>query len=512
MSAVITDKFRISNADNFVQSVLDSSNNYYVFLGLSNPTSGSKFGRTGDWETNTPSPTDNLQYLSHYKDTILFGKKVNSSNVRRAVRKVQWTSNKKYDMYRHDYSGTNLSPNKSSARLYDADYYVITSEFRVYICLDNGSSGSNPTGNPSKDEPSSTGLEPFTGPTNDGYVWKYLFTVNPSDIEKFDSTEFITLPNNWSTSDDFKAVRENGDSVLNNNQLKTVYIENGGSGYPYTGSQTFNILGDGTGATVSLTFNSSGTITDATIITGGTGYTYGIVDLKISAAPTEKAKLIPIIPPSRGHGYNIYEELGSDRVLLYGKFSSETGGKEFPDDSKFAQIGLLKNPEQSTSTNLFTEDTFSGLKALRLSSAPGPGSEPEIGDVITQTVTDGIAKGYVASYDSETRVLKYYQDRSLYFSNGIDQEDSTTTSTDSKVLEFGGTNVISPLNVTIDQTQDSSTLTVGSKNIDLGLNFQDGVANSEINNNTGQLLYIDNRKLISRDPNQKEEIKIILEF
>ena len=72
MAAVITDQFRISNADNFVSSV--SSSNYYVVLGLANPDSATtKFGRVNGWDSNTPNPTDNLQYLSHYRDTILFG-------------------------------------------------------------------------------------------------------------------------------------------------------------------------------------------------------------------------------------------------------------------------------------------------------------------------------------------------------------------------------------------------------------------------------------------------------
>ena len=44
-----------------------------------------------------------------------------------------------------------------------------------------------------------------------------------------------------------------------------------------------------------------------------------------------------------------------------------------------------------------------------------------VGDKIFQTVTGGTggvigtAVGYVASYDTETKVLKYFVDRSLYF-------------------------------------------------------------------------------------------------
>ena len=97
----------------------------------------------------------------------------------------------------------NPSPNTGSTRLYDANYYVLNSDFRVYICLSNGSSGDNIKGNGSQDEPTFVDTEPSeAGSSGDGYIWKYLFTVSPSDVIKFDSTEYITVPNDWLTSTD----------------------------------------------------------------------------------------------------------------------------------------------------------------------------------------------------------------------------------------------------------------------------------------------------------------------
>ena len=55
-----------------------------------------------------------------------------------------------------------------------------------------------------------------------------------------------------------------------------------------------------------------------------------------------KAKLIPIIPPSRGHGFDLYKELGTDKLLVYARFDDST--KDFPTDTKFAQISNIKNP------------------------------------------------------------------------------------------------------------------------------------------------------------------------
>ena len=75
---------------------------------------------------------------------------------------------------------TNLSPVTKSSRLYDSNYYVINSEYKVYVCIDNGSSGINTTGNASLDEPTFTDLEPTAaGVSGDGYVWKYLFQCFP---------------------------------------------------------------------------------------------------------------------------------------------------------------------------------------------------------------------------------------------------------------------------------------------------------------------------------------------
>lgn len=524
MAAIVTDQFRIANANNFIDSILDANNSYYVFLGLSNPGTTSSpvgFGRNASWgdvPSNPPSPVDNQQYLSHYRNTSLFGKKLNSSNVRRIIRKVSWTSNTKYDMYRHDYSVYNLSPNSQSARLYDTNYYVVNSEFKVYICIYNGSHGdiggsSELLGKTSQDEPTFTDLEPSAaGISGDGYIWKYLFTISPSDIVKFDSTEYIVVPNDWTTSTNFEiqSVRDAGDSNINNNQIKTVYIENGGSGV-YTAG-TYDIKGDGSGAKVNIEVNTAANITKATVVSGGSGYTFGIIDFGHAETDTisNPAKLIPIIPPSRGHGYDVYNELGADKVLVYSRFDDST--KDFPTDTKFAQVGIVKNPEKYSSAGIiFTGNDYSSLGAIKLDNTFS--GSPTVGAAITQSTDNGTARGYIASYDTETRVLKYYQDRSLNFANTLDQTDRNDVTAKANVVSFASTtNTITPISGSVDINFSGITTTIGSKQVSLGVTFSGGVANPEINKNTGDIIYIDNRSLVTRDSRQKEDIKIILEF
>jgi hypothetical protein len=101
----------------------------------------------------------------------------------------------------------------------------------------------------------------------------------------------------------------------------------------------------------------------------------------------------------------------------------------------------------------------------------------------------------------------------LYFGNNIDQTDYNTVTSDSKVLSFsssGGS--ITPFAGSIDTTLNSNKVPVGGKIIDLGVTFTAGLANPEINKKTGDIIYIDNRPLVTRDIRQKEDIKIILEF
>lgn len=517
MSSIVTDQFRILNSENFVASVDNSSNSYYIFVGLPNATQVG-FGRTSNWNTNVPNPIDNFSYQAHTSDVMLYGKKVSSSATRRIIRRVDWARGSKYEMYRHDYSLVSPSPLTASSRLYDANYYVMNSQYKVYICIDNGSSGINTTGNASQDEPTFTDLEPSkAGDSGDGYVWKYLFTVNPSDIVKFDSTEYITLPNDWATSTDpqIQAVRENADSDINENQIKKVYIERQGSNYSNGLGQEVNILGDGTGAKVLIDV-VNGKITNATVSSGGKGYTYGMVDLGSinSNSSSNFANLIPIIPPSKGHGYDIYKELGADKVLMYSRFDDST--RDFPTDTKFAQVGIVKNPTSIGSTTIYSGSQFSSVYALKFSTTSGT---PAIGDKIQQTVTGGIAYGWVSSYDSETKVMKYVQDRSLYFNQtSLDQRDYIGVSTSSKVLDFeSSANQItaspSGFSASIDTNFTGiSTNPSGNKVINLGVNFTSGLASPEINKGSGDIIYLDNRPIITRNTRQKEDIKIILEF
>ena len=135
--------------------------------------------------------------------------------------------------------------------------------------------------------------------------------------------------------------------------------------------------------------------------------------------------------------------------------------------------------------------------------------------------TGKVATGYIASYDVDTKVLKYFKDRSLnYNRTTLDQQDYIGISTDGRSYGFEssvGANNVKGVSSTFTGSIDSnfsgiSTNPTGNKLINLGTNFISGLSESEINKGSGEIIYLDNRPLIVRNPRQKEDIKIILEF
>ena len=189
-------------------------------------------------------------------------------------------------------------------------------------------------------------------------------------------------------------------------------------------------------------------------------------------------------------------------------------------------MGIIKNPENfQTNAGILTTSQFSSLFSIKLTNditKPDSGYDTLIGLGITQSVTVGsnnlVAKGIIASYDQDTKVLKYVQDRSLNLNpSSFDTTDYASVNTQGKVNAFeSSSNPIKIDTISADNNVDVGfsgiTTTIGNKNVNLGVNFTGGLANPEINKKTGDIIYIDNRKEVTRNIRQKEDVKIILEF
>jgi hypothetical protein len=531
MPAIVTDQLRISKAKNFVSRFsLENLENesYYIFVGLPNSSEYDP-----EWNDSPPAPKDSFDDENDYWDTMIALKRIKDGDVKQCIRKITWESGVTFDMYRHDISRNNRSTSTLSTSLYSSNFYVLNSEYRVYICLNNGLSPENPNGRPSLDEPIFTDLEPRSaGDSGDGYIWKYLFTVNPTDIIRFDSTNFIPVPRNWGSDPQTSLIKNN---AITSGQLKTIIVNDRGRNLGPRNRIYTNvpIKGDGIDATAIILIDNDSKVQSVTVSNGGSGYTYGTVDIMNSGIPIASNTLLPsfdvIIPPKGGHGYDIDRELGSYYAMIYSKIENDTENPDFIVGNEISRIGIVQNPEQYGSNSLLTEEKASALNALKLVGISNiddfKNARFTPDSLITQTIGVGItAVGKVISYDSNTGVLKYWRDRTLHGFNA-DGSKNLSPTYGFKLNDFtsnpesGGSLTImgGSIDLKIDTNYGSMvnpgiTTVINNRTYQLGQYFVNGVSNPEVKKNSGNIIYVDNRPSITRSQNQRENIKIVLQF
>ena len=510
--ALLTDQFRIFTAKRFIKSLegadptqsdLDAGANrdrLYVFI-----------GRPQEWDNENapPTPVDSFQEFSDTFSDMISLKRVLASDTIQVVRRIDWTPPEQttgglgyvYDMYRHDYSSTKTA-SSGATKLYDADFYVVNSQYQVYKCIYNGTSPSDPNGKPSTVEPTGTSTSIIT--TSDGYRWKYLYTIPVGQVLKFFSNDYMPV---------LSDVAVTGDAV--GGEIDSVVIQASGTGYNNGTYENVPIKGDGVGGRVSLVVDG-GKIVSATVTSGGSGYTFGKVVIDevngIGAGTGTGAAIDVIIPPDTGHGSDPAKELGGYRVMINTKFTYDEGSGDFPTDNDYRRIGLVINPNQYGTTELTSAITLSATKAVIFS--PTFTGQFQTDEIITQSRTVGgqqvTARGRVISWNSTTKVLKYYQNRI----DGVFPEIT------GNLTEFEGGNPVTGStsgtsadpDINFPVVSGTSTRIINNTEYDLGMSFTTGYAMSEIEPNSGEIIYIDNRGAISRAGDQIEDIKIVIEF
>tara|TARA_B100001250_G_scaffold293154_1_gene254806 strand:- start:3192 stop:4739 length:1548 start_codon:yes stop_codon:yes gene_type:complete len=515
MSAIITDQIRILNAKNFVAGVANTDNSYYSFIGLPNPSDVQT-----NWDTDPPTPKDSFDQENSYWDTMIAMKKINNGDIRQVVTKRIWKSGTKYDMYRHDYSRSNTSSISKATNLYNASFYVINEDYRVYICLQNGTSPDYPNGQISLDQPTFTDLEPrAAGTSNDGYVWKYLYTIKPNEIVKFETSDFIPVPQDWDNSTENAPVRENAIE----GSIKIVTVTNAGVnvGAISTAYTRVPINGDGYGGEATVVVNNDLKIDSVTVSSQGSGYTYGTLDLSAGGVPVAgtEPEFNVIIPPSGGHGFDIYRELGAYNVLLYSRLENDTENPDFITGNQFSRIGVVENPLAPNSIIPLTLDKASAVNAIRLTGIGYSSATFDPDSQFTQTIGIALtAAGRVINYDQTTGVLKYWQDRVGFNTVGAALTNATYGY---ELIDFtsspstGGDLVITPTtgsNLQIYSGFSGFSTTINNKTYNLGQDFTDGISSPEVKRYSGNIIYVDNRPSVNRSVNQKEDIKVILQF
>ncbi len=485
MPAIITDRFRIHNSEQFQEAFSEASpNTMYLGIGRPQPFATSTRGdaRTNNEGTDTSpvTPADNLNAQHFPFDDMLAAKKIGTSDVSFAIPRRNWITGTIYDYYRHDYGeyitgGTTAQTSNSGAStLFDATFYVLTTDRNVYKCLDNNSNAASTV------EPTGTSTA-ILAPA-DGYKWKYMYTLSASQRANFLSTDFMAVATDSTVS-----------SAAVAGQIDIIKIKTAGTGGTNGTHTGIAIKGDGSSGTCSVTV-AGGVITAVTITAAGTGYTYGTISnaeiVTAGATSLTGAELDVIISPNGGHGFNAVEELGGFYVMLNtsleGTESSNSGDMTVSND--FRKITLIRDPESSS-----VAATANTLRATRAINITGVTGSYVVDEKITQTSTGAIGK--VVEWDSTNSILYYIQTR--HTNEGIDSNGNQTA--------FSGTPVITGAGGATG-TPTTSTSTINN------VVFVSGYSVSEIDHDSGDILYIENRAPITRAADQTENIKLVIEF
>ena len=487
--------------------------------GTSTATAKSGVYRFATEEVPAPlADFDNQEEKFHIYDEMIAFKRINTANARHVIRRINWATSITYDMWRPDYSSQKqTATGQTSLASTDAKYAVLNSSYQVFTCIYNGSSATNPNGVASTYTPTTSPVGGegtyasgiYTEPSG-AYVWKYMYTIPTDDVIKFLSSDF--MPVVLDSAVQTGAV---------DGAISAVILKDAGANLPTSATLYAAILGDGTGGKVTITTNGSGAITAATVQSAGTGYTYGNVILKngflytntglttpATVGATAKGSIEVVIPPQGGYGANPVMELNSKRIMANIRLTYAEGSGDFPVDNDFRRIGIVQDPLQWGSTNFFSNDTGTALYAAKITSATGnyvPDEE------ITQTISGVVSKGKVVSWTLDNGsttlgVLKYIQTPEIHTHNGVVVPFKATAS---QPIIGASSGISGTVQIAYTGSLLGSTFATG---VDSTNPSNGGLALPEVRNNSGELIYIENRRLITRAADQIEDIKLVIEF
>lgn len=510
MPGIVTSKFRIHNAEQFYEAFSEpASINTRMYLVI---------GRTRPWATdsNPPTPTDTFGGTNYifWKD-LIGAKRITASDVTYAVRRINWANNTLYTAY------TDTNPN-----LVSNNFFVVTDTYNVYKCIDNNN-GAVSTVKPTTTTTSTVEL-------SDGYKWKFMYNISAADALKFLTTNYI--PVKTLTSDDSSA-QWDVQQAASNGTLEAVLVTAGGSGYistngtialvnsaaitlagsasgtddiyngstiyirsglgagqlrevvnyvgatkvatlnsaftisPNTSSEYFvgpkvTITGDGTGASAYANV-AAGAISDVNLISGGSNYGYASVT--ISANSGSSATAIAPAPPYGGHGANPVEELLAFNVMMNVKLTGSESNT-FVVNNDFRTIGILKNPLL----------------------ANGSQANSSVYDLTTKFTVTGVS----GTFQNDELI-----------SGG-------TSSASGRILQFANTNASGNAGVlsvsTITGTfANTETITGNTSSVTATIS---GIDARDLQDASGEILYIENRPPVTRATDQIEDIKLIIRY
>ena len=183
-------------------------------------------------------------------------------------------------------------------------------------------------------------------------------------------------------------------------------------------------------------------------------------------------------------------------------------------ESSQTQSGITMHGASSAIGNIIVLQSGIGFAGISVSSA----SNQKIIDNIVVCPPGGTGTGIRISSTSRRNIVISGNYVEGYPTNFLISATGLPSFSNNISVNPGSTHFNSPTGKYIDPTNvelssaSDSLLTGGAVLPLLGLTFTSGLAYPELAKNTGDIVYVENRRLITRAPDQIEDIKLVIEF
>ena len=551
MPAIVTNKFRIHNAKQFVEAfdevTFTSGNAITDASGLLNTNMYLFIGKVTAWADDTapPTPTDSVSntVYNHWRDMIA-AKKIGSTDVSHVAPRYNWTSGSNYFAYTH-----------ANNALFDQQFYVMTDDYNVYKCLANNNSGGAST-----TKPSGTGTSIIT--TADSYKWKFMYQISAARALKFVTPSYIPTQRVRKANDaianttdsSFQYDVEIAANTSGNGAIEVCHVTNGGTGYTF---EAGTVQGGHTETTTTAKITGAGLATDAIVDcdiyftsdsgSGVTGKGGTITDYQsgtqvVTWTPALASANVPadgdgysigpkITITGDGHGANVRSTNTSAGII--GDIVVVAGGNNYGNavatvstnagssgsitpiigprgghgDDAIEELGgffVMVNSrlEYGESGNFTTNNDFRkiGLLAQPLYAN---------GDVATASTIDQCATITVQSWNSTAFSEDEEVTGALSGAKGkvVDFKNNNTTLRLVDVTT--GTSSTAGFDGIAGSFRPNESITGATSTASANTN---GVVGGDLQKFSGDVLYIENRSPVTRADDQIEDVKLIIEF
>ena len=314
-------------------------------------------------------------------------------------------------------------------------------------------------------------------------------------------------------------------------------------------SPKVEIVGDGTGAEavarVNKTLNANN-IANVQMLAIGSGYTYADISISgnsgfVTNASSNSylqtsANARAILSPCDGHGFDVIRELGGSRVGISVTFAN-TGGGILAANNDYRQVGIIRDPKFANGTLTISSIDTSASAGERVTGETSRAS----GLVYSASATELLVSGITGFFETGERVtgtsganlvISTIDQPTTYFRQTFKYTGEVTTAQGlqqdeiiSQAESQSNARILIPLETgsgTFEVTNQRNTflLTDTATSTD---KYIDGTTSGaqvkilstslpEVVDGTGEVMYLENFSPVSRDNNQSETFRIIIEF